>query len=116
MENKFSNFIKPVSILVSGTLFAHACTALSMPLLTRLYKPEEFAALAILTSVTGIVSAFGCFRFDVAITIPEDDNDAFYLLILAILSAFFISLISIGCYLLLPSNLITSLNLDKLPK
>ncbi|WP_423708672.1 lipopolysaccharide biosynthesis protein [Undibacterium sp. WLX3042] len=114
MKSKFAGFLKPVSILIGGAVFAHLMTALSMPVLTRLYKAEEFAVLAVLTSATAIISAFGCLRFDVAISIPEDDEQAKSLLILAFISSFFVFLLFVLVSLLIPLHIFSLFGLQRI--
>lgn len=62
--------------LVSGTTFAQALLILAAPVLTRLYTPEAFGVLAIFTSITTILGVIACLRYELAITLPEKDEDA----------------------------------------
>lgn len=57
-----------------------------LPVLTRLYTPEEFSVLAIFSSLLGIIGAIACLRFEVAIPIAQEDSEAAHLLVLAMLS------------------------------
>lgn len=89
VKNKFHSqggFFKSVSILVSGTAFAQALGVLVLPVITRLYSPDDFALFAIYSSILGILSVATCLRFEIAIPIPEKDKDALSLFILAVLS------------------------------
>lgn len=79
-------FLHSVLVLVGGAAFAHAITALGLPILTRLYTPDQFSLLAVFSSVLSIIGVAACLRFDIAIPLPERDEDAFSLLILAALS------------------------------
>lgn len=79
-------FLKSVSVLAGGTAFAQALGVLILPIITRLYTPEEFAVFAVYTSILGILSVAVCLRFEIAIPLPEKDEDALSLFILAILS------------------------------
>ena len=79
-------FLKSVGILAGGTAFAQALGILVLPIITRLYTPEEFALFAVYTSILGILSVAVCLRFEIAIPLPEKDEDALSLFILAILS------------------------------
>lgn len=89
--NAQGGFLKAVSILVGGTAFAQGIAILALPILTRLYTPEDFSLLAIYTSLLLTLSAASCLRFEIAIPISESDNEAIYLVFLAVLSNFIIS-------------------------
>ncbi len=79
--------LRSVAVLVGGTAFAHAITALALPVLTRLYSPADFSVLAVLASVLAVISVAACLRLDVAIALPESDHQAFDLLVLALACA-----------------------------
>lgn len=79
-------FLKSVGVLAGGTAFAQALGILVLPIITRLYTPEEFALFAVYTSILGILSVAVCLRFEIAIPLPEKDEDALSLFILALLS------------------------------
>lgn len=82
-----SSFSRAVGVLVGGTAFAHAITALALPVLTRLYSPADFSALAVFAGLLSIISVAACLRFDVAVSIPEADSDAINVLALALVCA-----------------------------
>lgn len=95
-------FLRSVLVLVGGTAFAHAITALALPILTRLYSPADFSILAVFSSLLSIIAVAACFRFDVAIPMPERDSDAFNLLALSMGCAFACSLLVGTTVLLTP--------------
>ena len=76
--------VRSVGVLVGGTAFAHGITALSLPIVTRLYTPADFSVLAVFASLLSILSVAACLRFDLAIPIPEQDAEAMNLLALAL--------------------------------
>lgn len=79
-----SSFVRSVSVLAGGTALAQGIGVLALPLITRIYTPEDFSILAIFTSIAAIASAAICLRLEIAIPIPEHDEDAVNLLILAL--------------------------------
>lgn len=85
------SFFRAVAVLVSGTIIGHGITAIALPVLSRLYSPDDFSVLATFTSITAICSVIACLRFDVAISIPDSERDAWDLLVLSILFAAVIS-------------------------
>ena len=80
-----NSFVRATTVLVGGTAFAQTILVLALPLLTRLYTPDDFSALAVYISLLGIISTAACLRFDIAIPMPERDEDAANLLALALL-------------------------------
>ena len=91
--NVQGGFLKAVSMLVGGTAFAQGIAILALPILTRLYTPSEFSLFAIYVSLLLTLSVASCLRFEIAIPIPEDDNEAIHLVVLAIVSNLLISLL-----------------------
>lgn len=87
-------FLRSVLVLVGGAAFAHAITALALPILTRLYAPADFSTLAVFSSLLSIGAVAACLRFDIAIPMPGRDSEAFNLLVLAIGSAAVVSVIA----------------------
>jgi O-antigen/teichoic acid export membrane protein len=96
VKDKFQlqgGFFKSVSILVGGTAFAQALSVLILPIITRLYNPDDFALFAVYSSILGILSVAACLRFEIAIPIPKKNKDALSLFILAIVSNVFFTLV-----------------------
>ncbi|MDM1324942.1 oligosaccharide flippase family protein [Acinetobacter pseudolwoffii] len=89
--NAQGGFLKAVSVLVGGTAFAQLLAILVLPILTRVYSPEEFASFAVYSSILNILIVISCLRFEIAIPLPKDDETAFFLFILALLSNIFIT-------------------------
>lgn len=87
-------FLRAISVLVGGTAAAHAVTALAMPLLSRLYGPAEFGGLAVFMGIVTTVSVAACLRFDVAVALPESDDDGMTLLVLSLIAALGVALMA----------------------
>lgn len=69
-------FLGHVAALMTGAVIAQAVPILLSPVLTRLYEPDDFAAFALFMSVSTVVSVVGAGRYDQAILLPRDDEDA----------------------------------------
>lgn len=98
-----NSFARPVALLASGAGLAHAITAIALPLLSRIYAPEDFSALAVFNGLFSILTVIACLRYDIAVSLPAHDDDSTNLLGLALLIAGFFSLI-ISLPLLIWSN------------
>lgn len=105
-----NSFIRSVGVLVGGTAVAHGITALALPLLSRLYSPAEFSALAVFTSLLSIISVAACLRFDVAVSLPHRDADAANLLALALGCALVVSLLIAVPVLFVPEQIVSWTN------
>ncbi len=90
-----ASFAADTMKLVSGTTIALALGILAAPLLTRLYAPEAFGTLALFTSITGILGVVGCMRYELAIMLPETDEEAANLLGVSIGFSVLISLLTV---------------------
>ena len=91
--NAQEGFLKSVAVLVGGSAFAQLLAILVLPILTRVYSPEEFASFAVYSSILNILIVISCLRFEIAIPLPKDDETAFFLFILALLSNIFITVL-----------------------
>lgn len=79
-----NGFLRSAGVLVGGTAFAQALAVLALPLLTRLYSPEDFSLLAVYVALLTLVSVIACLRLEIAIPLPEDDTEAANLLAIAL--------------------------------
>lgn len=71
-----SSFAADVLRLASGTASAQLIGILAAPLIARMFAPQAFGALAIFASTAGIISVVSCLRYEIAIYLPERDEDA----------------------------------------
>jgi O-antigen/teichoic acid export membrane protein len=69
-------FGRNVAAMMTGTIVAQALPIALSPILTRLYTPQDFGVLAIFMAMNAIVSVVAAGRYDTAIMLPEDDEDA----------------------------------------
>jgi len=83
--NAQGGFLKAASILVSGTMVAQLINFITLPILTRIYSPSDFSIFAVYISIIGILSTISCLRLEIAISIPKEDKEAFFLLMLALM-------------------------------
>lgn len=78
-------FARNVSVLAGGTAISQGLGILLLPVITRLYTPADFSMLAVFSSILGIFAVVACLRLDIAIPLPERDEDAANLLAIALL-------------------------------
>lgn len=74
-----SDFFRNVATLSVGTAFAQAIPLLISPILTRLFTPDDFGELTLFTSLTALVCVVASLRYEIAILLPDKDDDALLL-------------------------------------
>lgn len=80
-----ASFARNVGILAGGTALAQALTVLALPVITRLYSPEDFSVLAVYAALLGMIGVVACLRFEIAIPLPSDDFEAANLMVLGLI-------------------------------
>lgn len=83
-----NRFARSVSVLLGGTAGSQAAMVLAAPVLTRLYTPEDLGMLAVFAALLSLASVMASLRYELAIPLPEEDNDATVLLVLGLLAVF----------------------------
>ncbi len=73
-----------ITLIAGGTIIGQAATLVVLPLLTRLYTPADFGAMAIFLALLVPLNAVASLRYEMAIPLPEDERDAQHLLVLAL--------------------------------
>lgn len=89
----YGSFARNVSVLTGGTIFAQGFAVLILPILSRLYSPDDFSLLAVYAAIVGIVSVVSCLRFNIAIPLPEDDADGMVLLAISLVTTTVVSFV-----------------------
>ncbi|GKW13269.1 polysaccharide biosynthesis protein [Pectobacterium carotovorum subsp. carotovorum] len=103
-----NGFFRSASVLVGGTAFAQVIAIVILPIITRVYSPEDFNTLAVYNSIISIIAVISCLRLDIAIPLPDKDEDAIAILLMSLFFCFFTSFI-IGVALLTFSDKLTVL-------
>lgn len=99
------SFLRSVAVLVGGTALGHGITAAALPVLSRLYTPADFSLLAVFAGLVSIISVVACLRFDVAVALPEEDEEALRLLTLALGTALVCSFVVLIAVLVAPGQI-----------
>ena len=75
--------LKPISAnshniltLMVGTTLSQAVPIAIMPILTRIYTPEDFGLYAIYGAIITILGTIASGRYELAILLPDKDEDA----------------------------------------
>ena len=100
-----SGFIRNTVLLIAGTGIAQAIPILLQPVLRRVYSPEDFGAFAVYFSMVGILTVIANFRYDLAIGLPERDEDGVNLVVLSVLVNFVFNLMLLLIIILFRNDL-----------
>ena len=74
LKNEFNS---NVLTLMTGTTIAQAIPVAISPILTRIYTPEDFGVYALFIAIASIFGSISNARYELAIMLPESDEDAF---------------------------------------
>lgn len=112
-----SRFRHNVVRIATGTIASQVIVVGATPLLTRLYRPEDFGALAVFTALHAIVAGLFTLKYELSIILPREQDKAVDLTVLTVSISLLLSLVllaslcvghfgfgipSHGYYLLLP--------------
>jgi O-antigen/teichoic acid export membrane protein len=83
-----SEFIKNAFTLIKGSLLAQGISIGLSFVLTRLYTPEDFGLFALYASIVGVLAVIATGRYEMAIVLPQKEEDAKALVQSSLLIAF----------------------------
>jgi hypothetical protein len=109
-----SEFNSNVLTLMVGTTIAQAIPIAITPILTRIYTPEDFGILALFIGLTAIFGTIANARYELAIMLPEKDEDAINIAALGLLIAIFLSLVLLISAIVLNEKITNLLNNEKI--
>lgn len=109
-----SEFSRNIVILMSGNIIAQALPLSVMPILTRIYTPEDFGVLALFVSITLVFGTISSARYELAIMSPEDDDDAICIASLSLIISTIFSLFLLLIILIFNNQIIVLLKNDEL--
>jgi O-antigen/teichoic acid export membrane protein len=90
-----SEFLSNVLTLISGTTLSQFIPLAISPILSRLFTPDDFGLLALFVSIVSVISIVATGRYEVAIMLPEKDEDALNIMKLSV------TILIITCLILL---------------
>lgn len=87
---------------------------LAAPVLTRLYTPEDFGLLAIFTALLALLTVVASGRYELAIPLPESDQDAANITLIALGIVIGITAVSLVVFLTWPYEIANIMNAPEL--
>jgi O-antigen/teichoic acid export membrane protein len=102
---KNSAFVKNILIVMSGTGLAQMIGFALLPVISRLFTPEDFGVFGSFNAVVGVIAAGVTLDYSQAIMLPKEKNDAFHLFFISCLSTLFIAFLCALACLIAPASL-----------
>ena len=114
--NLNTEFSKNVLTLVTGTTVAQVIPIAISPILTRIYSPEDFGVLALFMSISLLIGTVASARYEQAILLPKENEEAISLIILSFLLLFFTTIIAFIIIILFHPQILSLLNNDSISR
>ncbi|NWJ41643.1 MAG: lipopolysaccharide biosynthesis protein [Geothrix sp.] len=90
---------KNTGLVALGTAMGHVFVLASTPFLSRLYSTDQFGELALLLSISGIVLAAGCLRYEMALPGAEERAAVPIFMLCGVIAASLAILAFCACFL-----------------
>jgi O-antigen/teichoic acid export membrane protein len=87
--------VKQGLTLLGGTTLAQVIPAAASPVIARLFTPADIGAFAFVLAAFGVITPIACLRYDVAVVLPEDDEEATHLTALCFLVSIVAALLAL---------------------
>lgn len=105
---------RSIALLTGGAALGQATVVLAAPLLTRLYSPQQFGILAVFTSIIYVLMTVAALRYDIALLLPDTDEQAAPVLGTALVAVVLVSTVTAGIVFVLREPLPDWLNAPSL--
>lgn len=80
---KKNDFLKSVSILLSGTIVSQLINYVFIPILSRLYSVEEMGELSLFLRISGFIIGVATARLEFALPLPKRDDHSYLIYLLS---------------------------------
>ncbi len=88
-----SDFTKNVGKLFAGNGISMAINLLALPVLSRLYTPEEFGSVALYVALAQLIAVFISGRYDYALMLPRKNGEALKVALSGLILSFYLSIL-----------------------
>jgi O-antigen/teichoic acid export membrane protein len=100
-------FVRSAIILAGGTALGQGLVVLTLPLVSRLYTPEEMGKYGLYTAFVGTATIAASLLYEAAIVAARDDDEAAHLTLLALaIATLTVPTATLGLYVLIRFNLL----------
>jgi len=108
------SFAANVALIAGGTMFSSVLLILAEPVTSRLFPPEAFGAVSTFYSGATILGMVACLRYEMAILLPREEEDASNIFVLCffILGAITLLIGIVSC--IVGQDILRLLNIEEL--
>ncbi len=99
-----NGLVRSVATLVGGTAVAQVIWFVSTPILTRIYSAADFSSFGAFVAWMSMLSIVSCLGYDSAVMVPEHENDAASVLVLALVVSGVFALLCCVAVLVAPAD------------
>lgn len=114
METSNKGIGRDIGKLVSGTLVAQIVGICLYPIITRLFSPESYGLYSVFISTVSVLTICSCLRYELAILLPDNDEDGGSLCLVALLIVLLFSVALAVVLLIFGDSLLDLLNMSEL--
>lgn len=100
-----SNFITNVLKLISGSVTAQILGILLMPIISRIYNPDDFGIFQLFMAISGILVIASTLSYQFAIMLPKTEEDAANVTFLCTVLVIITSLLTCAILVFIPINI-----------
>jgi lipopolysaccharide exporter len=111
---KSSYFLKNTATLIGGTTIAQALPILFAPVISRLFTAEDFHVYGIFVSIYAIVSSAVTLKYERAVMLPLDKENAKRVVSLSLVSSVVLSLFFLLLFLIFQAPIASLFSAEKL--
>lgn len=101
-----NDFVKSVSVLMTGTVFAQIINYAFTPIIARIFTVEEMADLNLFFRINGFIVGFATLRYEMSLPLPKSDSHSFLLyrisVRIALVTILIVAALGLGYLLLRP--------------
>lgn len=105
---KIPVFARNVATLMTGGVIANLLSLAAVPVISRLFNPDDFGVVALFVSITMILATIATLRYEHAIVLPDSDDEAAEIATLAyvflFMSGIILMVVALAWYVLLPDS------------
>ena len=80
-----SGFINNTFKLMSGNIVAQIFCVILIPIITRLYTPDDYGVFQLFISISSVITIFSCLSYQLAIMLPEEDEESINIVALCVI-------------------------------
>ena len=114
-NNKIPNdFFNNVLKISTSTIISALVVAIALPIITKIFSASILGKYQLLISIINIFGVISCFKYEMAIVLPERDKIASNVLILCLLALSSLCLVLLLIFHLTNGALLNELNAENL--